>query len=544
MKKAIAYVRFSSEEQADGDSIKRQTSNTSRYAERYGFAIEKTFVDEGKSAFKGHHLSNGELGKFLTEADKGNYRGYAFLVEEQDRLSRQGIMATFAVIGRLLEAGIEIHVTEKNLAIRSFKDLDNLAISVPTIVNGSAANEYSEKLSARVSSARSSEREKARATGLAITAKAPSWIRAEMGKKAVAIPEHAATVRRIFELAIFGLGCKKIVRKLEEEGRAPFIPGHAWNPGFIQNVLCSRAVLGEYLPHKLVNGRRVPVGEPIPDYYPAIITQSEWNAARAAVKAKTRFVRKDGKPGFAGGRTNVNSLLSPLVYDADNGVTMVFLQKQGDHPYLVSKWQSRKKAHFLRLDKFESAFLGFLEDLDWKSVAGEGESEEVKKAVAELDAVLREIDRCTGKIARMQDLVNEGSFSRSLFEALDGERAKLRDYASRKEKLAAALAEVRSNAAALHAPEELVEAIRSGKNPELRLKLKAEIRKRISRIDICFDQTEIDDPRDRLDYFCYVKFANDVPRAIGVKDSKALLFKITGDLKMLDELDRERAATS
>jgi hypothetical protein len=93
-----------------------------RYAERNALAVERVLVDEGKSAYKGHHLSNGELGKFLAEADKGTYRGYAFLVEEQDRLSRQGIMATFAVVGRLLEAGLEIHVTEKNLAIRSFED--------------------------------------------------------------------------------------------------------------------------------------------------------------------------------------------------------------------------------------------------------------------------------------------------------------------------------------------------------------------------------------------------------------------------------------
>jgi hypothetical protein len=297
-------------------------------------------------------------------------------------------------------------------------------------------------------------------------------------------------------------------------------------------------VLGEYLPHRLVNGRRVPVGEPVPNYYPAIITQSEWNAARAAVKAKTRFVRKDGKPGFAGGRTNVNSLFSPLVYDADNGVTMVFLQKQGDHPYLVSKWQSRKKAHFLRLDKFESAFLGFLEDLDWKSVAGEGESPEVKAAASELDAVLGEIDRCTGKIARMQDLVNEGSFSRSLFEALDGERTKLRDYTSRKETLAAALAEARSKAAALHSPEELVQAIRSGKNPELRLKVKAEIRKRIARIDVAFEPIEEDDPRYRWDYFVYVRFINGARRAISMKGEHTLLFKIEGDLELLRELER------
>jgi hypothetical protein len=36
MKKALAYIRFSSDEQKDGNSIDRQTANVSRYAERYG----------------------------------------------------------------------------------------------------------------------------------------------------------------------------------------------------------------------------------------------------------------------------------------------------------------------------------------------------------------------------------------------------------------------------------------------------------------------------------------------------------------------------
>jgi DNA invertase Pin-like site-specific DNA recombinase len=167
LQKAIAYVRFSSDEQADGDPIKRQTANVTRYAQRHGLHIEQILLDEGRSAYKGEHLSVGELGKFLRQADRGTFRGYAFLVEEQDRLSRQGIRATLDVIGRFLDAGLELHVTEKSLVIRREEDLDNLAIVVPTVVNGSSANEYTKKLSERVRSARAAEREKARATGLA-----------------------------------------------------------------------------------------------------------------------------------------------------------------------------------------------------------------------------------------------------------------------------------------------------------------------------------------------------------------------------------------
>src|SRR6516225_6644612 len=172
LQKAIAYVRFSSDEQADGDSIQRQTANVTRYAERYGFSIEQILLDEGRSAYKGEHLSIGELGKFLRAAEKGTFRGYAFLVEEQDRLSRQGT--------------------------------------------------------------RAAEREKARATGLAVTAKVPAWLKAEVGKKPVAIPEHAQTVARIFELAGLRLGAKKITRTLEAEKRRPFGKNTEWSPEYVQ----------------------------------------------------------------------------------------------------------------------------------------------------------------------------------------------------------------------------------------------------------------------------------------------------------------------
>jgi hypothetical protein len=47
-KKTIAYVRFSSDEQADQDC---QTNNL-RYAERQNLQIETTLLD-GKSAYKG-----------------------------------------------------------------------------------------------------------------------------------------------------------------------------------------------------------------------------------------------------------------------------------------------------------------------------------------------------------------------------------------------------------------------------------------------------------------------------------------------------------
>jgi hypothetical protein len=304
--------------------------------------------------------------------------------------------------------------------------------------------------------------------------------------------------------------------------------------------LRNRAVLGEWVPHRLLNGKRVPVGEPVPDYYPAVVSQSAFNAARASVEAKNRNKGRIGG-NRGGGRANVNSLFSPLVYDVDNRVPMVFHRKRGEPPYLVSKYQPNIKGHRFRLDTFEELFLNFLEDLDWQAIAGESEPSEVKEAQTELDRTLADLDRCERKILHLETLTAEDTPPISLYRDLDVEIARRDDLASRKEKLGGALAEARAKAAALRSPEELLALLASGNDPERRLRLKAEIKARISRIDVSFDEWEIDPsevefedgeeigPDERLDYCAHVYFKNGSLRAIGVKDGQGLPLEVTHD---------------
>jgi hypothetical protein len=418
-------------------------------------------------------------------------------------------------MGRLLTDGMIVHEINTGQVFRELDDLDSADKGMVASMRGILAKEHSRKIRVRVSAARASERERARETGLAVTARVPAWLKAEVGKKAVAIPEHGKTVQRIFELAGIGLGAKKIVRQLAEEKRKPFGKNTAWSPEYVQKILRNRAVLGEYQPHKLAGEKRVPVGEPIPDYYPAVVTPSQFNAARKAVEAKTRF-RRDGRRGYGGGNLNVNSLFSPLVYDFDNSVIMLHNPgRKGDYPRLESRWRVGKRQHSVRLEEFEGVMLGVLADLDWKAIASEGESEEERRAAAELDAVLTEIDRSGARLASLEKLVADGTFSKSLFETLDAEKLAREDLASRQEKLARALTEARSKAAAVHDPEELIEAIRSGTKPELRLRLKSEIRKRIARIDLLFSGYA------GWNYFAVLRFANGARRIIGVRGNFA-----------------------
>jgi hypothetical protein len=66
------------------------------------------------------------------------------------------------------------------------------------------------------------------------------------------------------------------------------------------------------------------------------------------------------------------------------------------------------------------------------------------------------------------------------------EKAKLVDATSRKDRLSIEVTSARAKVQALYFPGELLAAIKAG-YPELRLKLKSEIARRVTRIDILFD---------------------------------------------------------
>jgi hypothetical protein len=92
---------------------------------------------------------------------------------------------------------------------------------------------------------------------------------------------------------------------------------------------------------------------------------------------------------------------------------------KGDYARLESRWRTGRRQHSVRLREFENVMLGVLPDLDWREIAEEGESEEVRKAQAALDATLSEIERHKGRLGSLEKLVAEGTFSKSLFETLD-----------------------------------------------------------------------------------------------------------------------------
>ena len=69
-KRGFGYIRWSSDQQEDGDTLRRQTDLIETMAARYDVPIDYIFIDEGVSAREGANLKAkwAEMKKGLQEA--------------------------------------------------------------------------------------------------------------------------------------------------------------------------------------------------------------------------------------------------------------------------------------------------------------------------------------------------------------------------------------------------------------------------------------------------------------------------------------------
>ena len=88
-RRAYSYTRFSSPEQAAGDSLRRQLDAARAYADKHDLDLDTELHDAGVSAYAGKNVTEGALGSFMNRVDAGDIpAGSVLLVEALDRLSR------------------------------------------------------------------------------------------------------------------------------------------------------------------------------------------------------------------------------------------------------------------------------------------------------------------------------------------------------------------------------------------------------------------------------------------------------------------------
>jgi DNA invertase Pin-like site-specific DNA recombinase len=386
--RAYSYVRMSTDLQLRGDSLRRQLEASSMYAAANGLELvdEFRFEDIGVSAYTGANVAEGALGRFLDAAKTGGVPAGSFLlVESLDRLSRQEVRKSLGIFLSIVDAGINIVTLTDNRVYTA--DKTDLVDLLTSLVIMSRAHEESQTKSHRIRAAWANKRAGARTRPL--TATCPAWLRLSSDRTRYEVIEsRSATVKHIFEESASGIGNYSIARRLNARRIPHFGRSRGWHSSYVSKILKNRAGIGEFQPHRLVDGKRRPDGDPVPNYFPAIVEQQLFYRVQRGLCE--RLIRGAGRKG-----ARVSNLFSRLMNCAYCGSPVKF-ENKGPPPkganFLVCDGARRGlgcEATRWRYDHFEASFLAFVREVDLERVIRSDDEATKRSIIDETITALR-----------------------------------------------------------------------------------------------------------------------------------------------------------
>ena len=290
---SIQYARWSDPSQGKGVTKARQFGKMREEAARMSYDCRREIFDDGRSAFHGHHIERGELGKLLDEIDSGALIGWVLQIENIDRLSRQGHEVVLELVRRITRAGVSLHTCDGD-HLEAYQPV-TLEQVIILAVKAETARKEAEKRSERAAASWAIRRANAK-EGKALPGAGPEWVR-RVGDRYEPIDEYAAQARRVWSLADeTGHGAHTITRLLNEEGVPMFGTGKPWYQSRVDLILSGMEVIGYHQPRRKEGGKWVPDGEPI-KIYPDVVPHDLFERVRsaAAVRLKTHGGGKSPK---------------------------------------------------------------------------------------------------------------------------------------------------------------------------------------------------------------------------------------------------------
>jgi DNA invertase Pin-like site-specific DNA recombinase len=363
--RAYSYVRFSTPEQAEGDSLRRRTAAAAEWCQRNNVTLDTsaTLHALGESAFTGKHRKDPErnaLAGFLKLVEAGRIpKGSYLIVENMDRLSRElPVHATHLLTGILVKGVRVVQLKPNELILTDRSNLFELLQGQLTQARG---QDESATKSDRVNAAWQAKKAAVRAklpqpprhkdgrVTLAFSGRLPAWVRDE-GGKLVVIPERAAVVRQIFAWSAQGYGQVAIVKKLEDEKVPPFFPvvrrrdkddpakfhtkPGRWTKGYVKILLNDRRTLGEFQ-LRTKDGKKE--GPPVAGYFPAVLKEGQFLEARAGCASRDRGGDKRRRQG------KHLDLFKGLLRSAHDGSTLLAITRTENGAKRGAKLAAQRK---------------------------------------------------------------------------------------------------------------------------------------------------------------------------------------------------------
>lgn len=291
-----------------GHTFDRQGKNVIAICEEKGLNLDRSFdlKDAGIRAFDGSNRKLGKLAAFLDAVGHDRIKpGSILIIEDIDRLTREDITDALSLFMSIISAGITIYVFHSEQAYSK-----EILHSQPFLIMGAImsmilAHEESEKKSKLSNAWWTERRSKAQSECHPLTPTCPAWLtfvgeyKMRNGKMRPnldgahfdKIPSAVATIKRIFKRIIAGDGLSAVTAWLVSEN-VPLIvkPGKKrglkWCRSTVHYLLKNRELLGEFQPHIKKDRKRVPIGDLIPGYYPAIIDEKTFDRVQRILKKR------------------------------------------------------------------------------------------------------------------------------------------------------------------------------------------------------------------------------------------------------------------
>lgn len=288
-----SYMRFSDPSQATGHSSERQMAYAAKWAAEHGLHLDAalTMRDEGLSAYHQRHVKSGALGVFLAAVEQGRIpQGSVLVVEGLDRLSRAEPILAQAQLAQIVNAGITVVTASDGKEYSRERLKANPMDLVYSLLVMIRAHEESDTKSKRVlASIRRNCDGWVAGTyrGLIRNGKDPVWLRLVEGQWQE-IPERVAAVREGLRLYMTGYGASRIIERLAEQGLS--LTGRGPQALQIYRLVKQRALIGE---------KELTLGSDryqLQGYYPALLSQAEWDGLQLANSGRGRRKAKGPVP--------------------------------------------------------------------------------------------------------------------------------------------------------------------------------------------------------------------------------------------------------
>jgi DNA invertase Pin-like site-specific DNA recombinase len=339
--KAYSYLRFSTPDQMDGDSFRRQWDAAKDYAERERLDLDQelTFHDLGVRSFRGDNVERGKLAAFRRAVEDGVVTsGSYLLVEDFDRLSRMDPWDAFPIFQEIINNDINL-VTLKDGKVWNKQEIrgNPLRLMEPLFAMWNSHNESAKK-SVRLSEAHAAKRRRLTDGGTVDKPykHGPGWLHWDAAtKRFVIIPERGTLVQDIFSKADNGWSLDRIARWLNGSGVPPWERGKRraafWRGSRLRKMLLNRAAIGVLAMHKSEHDpdtrRRSdkPVGA-LENYYPPVVERDVFERVVARLGTTAPRGRNAARA--------VTSLVAGVAKCAHCGASFIRVSK-GQYVYVV-----------------------------------------------------------------------------------------------------------------------------------------------------------------------------------------------------------------